>query len=56
MNCNAEGYIESNPAINAPGSLAAAGFTNCHMNLVPYSFDCLGLEAFEMVQRLVEEL
>lgn len=56
MNSNAEGYIESNPAINAPGGLAAAGFTNCHMKPVPYSFDCLGLEAFETVQRLVEEL
>ena len=30
MNGNAEGYIESTPAMNAPGCLAMAGYSNCH--------------------------
>ena len=38
MNNNAEGYIESNPAINAPGAMAAAGFSNCHMQPSPCEF------------------
>ena len=58
MNNNTEGYIESNPAIIAPGGLAVAGYTNCHMFPVPYSFECLGgvPEVTESVERFVEIL
>lgn len=56
MNSNAEGYIETNPAINSPGGLAVAGYTNCHMSPTPYGFDCLGYEAFSTVQAFVTEL
>ena len=56
MNSNAEGYIESNPAINAPGAMAAAGYTNCHMRPWPYTFEILGIQCFDTVQRLVSEM
>ena len=56
MNNNAEGYIESNPAINAPGAMAAAGFSNCHMQPSPCEFSVLGIHAFPAVQRLVSEM
>ena len=41
MSVNAEGYIESTPALNAPGGMALARYNNCHEKAVPYSFDCL---------------
>ncbi len=56
MNSNAEGYIETNPAINAPGGLAVAGYSNCHMCPTPYGFDCLGHQAFSTVHAFVDEL
>jgi len=55
-NSNAEGYVASTPGMNAPGGLALAGYTNCHMQPVPFNFDCLGMEAYETVQRLVGAL
>lgn len=55
-NPNAEGYIEPNPAITAPGAMASAGYTNCHMRPCPHSFDVLGVDVFETVQRLVSEM
>ena len=56
MNSNAEGYIESNPAITAPGALAAAGYKDCHMKPQPMSFHVLGEEVYDTVQRLVSEM
>jgi len=57
-NKNAEGYIQSTPALNAPGGMALAGYTNCHVRATAYSFVCLG-EADKVVgavQRLIQEL
>jgi len=51
MNSNAEGYIESNPAITAPGALAAAGYTDCHMKPTSMSFHILGEEVYDTVQQ-----
>uniref|UniRef100_A0A7S0TGB4 Uncharacterized protein n=1 Tax=Skeletonema marinoi TaxID=267567 RepID=A0A7S0TGB4_9STRA len=56
MNSNAEGYIESNPAIAAPGALAAAGYMNCHMRPAPLGFHALGEDVFDTVQSLVTEM
>jgi len=56
MNSNAEGYIVSKPAITAPGVLAAAGYTDCHMKPAPMGFHALGVEVFDTVQRLVTEM
>ena len=58
MNSNAEGYIESNPAITAPGAMAAAGYTNCHMRPSPLGFHGLNDNevASASVNRLVSEL
>ena len=56
MNSNAEGYIESNPAIAAPGAYAAAGYTDCHMKPTSMSFHILGEEVYDTVQRLVSEV
>ena len=56
MNPNAETYVESNPAISAPGAMAMAGYTNCHMRPTPYCFDALGTVVFDKVQKLVREL
>ena len=41
MNRNAEGYIGSCPAKNAPGGLAMAGYQNPHVVPYLYSFDVL---------------
>ncbi len=56
MNPNAEGYIESNPAISAPGAMASAGYINCHMRPHPCCFDALGAGVYDSVTRLVVEL
>jgi len=56
MNSNAEGYIEPNPAISAPGAMAAAGYTNCHMRPSPLGFEVLGTDVFDTVQKLVSEM
>jgi hypothetical protein len=55
-NSNAETYIEPNPVISAPGAMASAGYINCHMRPTPYSFEALGLEVFDKVQKLVSEM
>lgn len=49
-------YIDSTPAMNAPGGLATAGYSNCHMRPSPYNLECLGDGAAESVQRLLENL
>ncbi len=56
MNSNAEGYIESTPGMNAPGGMALAGYNNCHVKPVPFSFECLGTEMKPVVDRLVAAL
>ena len=56
MNSNAEGYIESNPALSAPGAMASAGYMNCHMRPSPCCFDALGAGVYDSVMRLVDEL
>ena len=57
-NNNAEGYIESTPAMNAPGGLAMAGYVNCHIVPVPYNFSCLGEDDLVVgsVNRLISEM
>ena len=42
VNVDAEGYIEQTPALNAPGGLAAAGYTNCHSVPAHFRFDAVG--------------
>ena len=57
-NKNAEGYIESTPAMNAPGGMAIAGYVNCHTPPQPYNFSCLGEDDVVVgsVKRLIDEL
>ena len=54
-NNNAEGYIESTPAMNAPAGMAVAGYVNCHVLPKPYSFAIIP-QASESVERLLKEL
>ena len=39
---NAEGYIESTPALSAPGGLSLSGYIDPHGDAYPMSFRCLG--------------
>jgi hypothetical protein len=41
-NKNAKGYVESTPAMSAPGGLAMSGYMDCHMQARPYRIECLG--------------
>ncbi len=43
MKSNAEGYIDSISAINAPGRKSLAGNKNTNLHVVPHSFECLEL-------------
>lgn len=52
-NTNAEGYVESTPAMNAPGGMAMAGYLDCHQIPSPYNLECLGCTALEAVERLL---
>lgn len=54
LNKNHAVYIESTPAMNAPGGLAVAGYQNCHMRPMPYNIECLGDGAAESALRLME--
>ena len=56
MNTNSEGYVESKPAINAPGDLAVSGYLDCHTLVCLYNLDCLGLEVADAVMQLVNEI
>lgn len=47
MNSNAEGYIESTPAMNAPGGLCMSGYLDCHSRVYPYNLECLGMAVAE---------
>lgn len=55
-NSNAEGYIVATPAMSHPGAMAVAGYSNCHMIASPYSFDILGFQAADSVNRLLDKL
>jgi hypothetical protein len=39
MNTNAEGYIDSIPAMNAPGRKSLMGYKDPNFNVVPQSFN-----------------
>ena len=56
MNINAEGYVGSTPAMNAPAGRALAGYPDPHANCTPYSFECLGTSVVPAVERLIGEL
>lgn len=56
MNSNAEGYIDSIPAMNAAGGMSLAGFKDPNSMVWPYSFDSLGLENSDAVNTLIHEL
>ena len=55
VNVNAEGYIESTPAVNATGGMPIAGYSDYHMLPCPYSFGCLR-NVSEATDRLVKKL
>ncbi len=56
MNSNAEGYIDSIPAMNAPGGKSLAEHKNTNLHVVPHSFECLGTQSVEAVERLINKL
>lgn len=56
MNGNAEGYIESTPALSAPGSLSLAGYIDPHGDAYPMSFRCLGNRVSDAVESFVSNL
>jgi hypothetical protein len=58
-NANAEGYIELTPAMNFPGGMSMAGYTNCHHRCYPYNLECFGHAVAEVggpTQRLIDQL
>jgi len=55
-NPNAEGYVQTTPAMSAPGGRAAAGYSDPHADCLPYSFECLGEYAVPQVLKLIELL
>ena len=56
MNPNAEGYIESTPAMNAPAGRALAGYHDQHAHCTPISFGCLDDRVTPAVDRLLLKL
>jgi hypothetical protein len=56
MNNNEEGYIDSIPAMNAPGRKSLAGYKDPNLHIVPHSFKCLGTEVVEAVEKLIDNL
>ena len=56
MNNNAEGYIDSIPAMNAPGGKSLAGHKDHNLHVVPHSFECLGTHVVEAVEKLIDNL
>ena len=51
MNNNAEGYIDSIPAMNAPGGKSLAGYKDPNVHVVPHSFESLGTEVGGAVEK-----
>jgi hypothetical protein len=56
MNNNAEGYIDSIPAMNAPGRKSLVGYKDPNLHVVPHSFECLGIEVVGAVEKLIDNL
>ena len=56
QNSNAEGYIDSLQAMNAAGGMSLAGFKEANTMVWPYTFDPLGLENCDAVNRLINVL
>ena len=56
MNNNAEGYIDSIPAMNAPGGKSLAGHKDHNLHVAPHSFECLGTRVVEAVEKLIDNL
>ena len=56
MNNNAEGYIDSIPAMNAPGGKSLAGHKDHNLHVAPHSFECLGTHVVEAVEKLIDNL
>ena len=56
MNGNAEGYIDSTPALSAPGGLSLAGYIDPHGDYRPMSFRCLGNRVQDLVARFIDNL
>jgi hypothetical protein len=56
MNNNAESYIDSIPAMNTPGGKSLAGYKDPNLHTVPHSFECLGTEVVEAVEKLIDNL
>ena len=54
-NPHAEGYVRSVPAVNAPGGLALAGYPNCHVISVAFSFNAVP-HAMESVCNLISRM
>ncbi len=56
MNINAECYIDSIPAMNAPGGKSLVGHKDHNLHVVPHSFECLGTHVVEAVEKLIDNL
>jgi len=56
QNSNAEGYVDSLPAMNAAGGMSLAGFKEGNAMVWPYTFDSLGLENCDAVNRFIDVL
>ncbi len=56
MNSNAEGYIDSIPVMNAPPGKSLAGHKNTNLHVVPHSFEWLGTQSAQAVERLINKL
>jgi hypothetical protein len=55
MNNNAEGYIDSIPAMK-PGGKSLAGYKDLNVHVVPHSFASLGTEVVGAVEKLIDNL
>eukprot|EP00956_Cyclotella_meneghiniana_P004277 scaffold5247_cov45-Cyclotella_meneghiniana.AAC.1 len=56
MNGNAEGYIDSTPALSAPGGMSLAGYTDPHGEHVPMNFRSLGGLVRDSIERFISNL
>ena len=56
MNGNAEGYIDSIPALSAPGGMSLAGYTDPHGEHVPMNLRCLGGLVRDSIERFISNL
>jgi hypothetical protein len=56
QNPNAEGYVETTPAMSAPGGKALAGYSDPHDPAYPMSFECLNVDDKDMLDRFLSKL